>query len=602
MGEVYLAHHPRLPRRDALKVLRSDISADPDYMERFNREADLASKLWHPHIVGIHDRGKYRGRLWISMDFVDGIDTGRLLQEHPGGVPSDMVVDIAKAIASALDYAHAMNLLHRDVKPANILVAGVEHGERRILLADFGVARDLGDTASGSLTATNMTVGTAAYAAPEQLMGLEMDGRADQYSLAATIYHLLAGATLFQHTNPAVVIGKHLNAQPPLVSDSRPELALFDRALDRALSKSPEERYPTCMDFVRALEQPVQQPTAVAPVPNPNNVERRPTPLASPPSGQATDVIDPAGTSRGKRRKWLAFSTSAAAVAVIALVVAFFALQPVENESTAEPFTITGKVRLTGNVVKTSGLPEGYKCAGARDFGEVGPNAPIIVEDESGELLAKGSIDGSDGSRDECQLWFRVHEVPGGARFYRVKVAQEHEMSFTEEEAKAGVELLLSSAEPDPTTTTAPPPKPPPTRTVTVTPTPDVGQESLARLQAIARDDRPSVMAILADKWIPQISSKKLGLVAKGITWDHEAILAEHLRLRNNYPDVKLLWSGDWSTFDAPNFWVTVVGLYSDDPYDVLGWCIDEGFDRDNCIAKVVSTTHPVAGSTKLMP
>ncbi|MGV0617172.1 serine/threonine protein kinase, partial [Mycolicibacterium elephantis] len=87
MGEVYLAQHPRLPRHDALKVLRSDISSDPDYVERFNREADLASKLWHPHIVGIHDRGKYRGRLWISMDFVDGIDAGRLLQDHPDGMP-----------------------------------------------------------------------------------------------------------------------------------------------------------------------------------------------------------------------------------------------------------------------------------------------------------------------------------------------------------------------------------------------------------------------------------------------------------------------------------------------------------------------------------
>ena len=119
-------------------------------MERFNREADLASKLWHPHIVGIHDRGKYRGRLWISMDFVDGIDAGRLLQEHPAGMPTQTVLNIVKAAAAALDYAHGMSLLHRDVKPANILIADVDHGERRILLADFGVARDLADTTSGS--------------------------------------------------------------------------------------------------------------------------------------------------------------------------------------------------------------------------------------------------------------------------------------------------------------------------------------------------------------------------------------------------------------------------------------------------------------------
>src|SRR5215208_6803867 len=192
MGEVYLAQHPRLPRQDALKVLRADISADPDFLERFNREADLVAKLWHPHIVGIHDRGKYRGRLWISMDFVDGTDVSHLLQDrNPAGMPREDAVEIVKAVGSALDYAHGRGLLHRDVKPANILVADVEHGERRILLGDFGVARDMSDTTSGGLTATNMTVGTAAYAAPEQLMGLEVDGRADQYSLAATAFHLL---------------------------------------------------------------------------------------------------------------------------------------------------------------------------------------------------------------------------------------------------------------------------------------------------------------------------------------------------------------------------------------------------------------------------
>jgi serine/threonine protein kinase len=140
------------------------------------------------------------------MDFVDGTDVARLLQErYPDGMPVDDALAIVRAVASALDYSHAKGLLHRDVKPANILVADFEHDERRILLGDFGVARDLAEEAVG-LTATNMTVGTAAYAAPEQLMGLPVDGRADQYSLAATTYHLLTGTQLFQHTNPAGVI------------------------------------------------------------------------------------------------------------------------------------------------------------------------------------------------------------------------------------------------------------------------------------------------------------------------------------------------------------------------------------------------------------
>lgn len=119
-------------------------------------------------------------------------------------MPLNEVLEIVKAVASALDYAHGRGLLHRDVKPANILISDRDHGERRILLGDFGVARDLADSAGNGLTATNMTVGTAAYAAPEQLMGLDLDGRADQYSLAATAYHLLTGGPLFENSNPAV--------------------------------------------------------------------------------------------------------------------------------------------------------------------------------------------------------------------------------------------------------------------------------------------------------------------------------------------------------------------------------------------------------------
>jgi serine/threonine protein kinase, bacterial len=124
MGEVYLAQHPRLPRRDALKVLPADVSADPEYRTRFSREADLASTLWHAHIVSVHDRGEYDGQLWISMDFVDGQDAARLLADRfPAGMPVDEVVRIVTAVASALDYAHKQGLLHRDVKPANIMLS-----------------------------------------------------------------------------------------------------------------------------------------------------------------------------------------------------------------------------------------------------------------------------------------------------------------------------------------------------------------------------------------------------------------------------------------------------------------------------------------------
>lgn len=252
MGEVYLARHPRLPRQDALKVLRADVSADGEYRARFNREADAAASLWHPHIVAVHDRGEFDGQLWIDMDFVDGTDTVSLLRDrYPNGMPGPEVTEIITAVAEALDYAHERRLLHRDVKPANILIANPDSPDRRIMLADFGIAGWVDDPSG--LTATNMTVGTVSYAAPEQLMGNELDGRADQYALAATAFHLLTGSPPFQHANPAVVISQHLSASPPAIGDRVPELTPLDPVFAKALAKQPKDRYQRCVDFARAL-------------------------------------------------------------------------------------------------------------------------------------------------------------------------------------------------------------------------------------------------------------------------------------------------------------------------------------------------------------
>ncbi|MGZ8813444.1 MAG: serine/threonine-protein kinase [Mycobacterium sp.] len=252
MGEVYLVQHPRLPRYDALKILPVELTVDREYRERFNREADVVARLWHPHIVGVHDRGESEGQLWITMDFVEGTDAARLLHEHQGGgLPPEDVVRIVSGVADALDYAHQQGLLHRDVKPSNILLAQSNSKFSRALLADFGIARMVKDTAG--LTATDMTVGTVAYAAPEQLMGQALDGRADQYALAATAFHLLTGQQLFQHDNPAVVISNHLTASPPSIGDRIPELSGLGPAFDRALSKSPADRFDSCSDFAEAM-------------------------------------------------------------------------------------------------------------------------------------------------------------------------------------------------------------------------------------------------------------------------------------------------------------------------------------------------------------
>jgi serine/threonine-protein kinase len=203
--------------------------------------------------VGVHDRGEEDGQLWISMDFVDGLDAARLLADrYPAGMPVEDVARIVTAVASALDYAHKQGLLHRDVKPANIMLTHLDDdGEQRILLTDFGIARDVNEISG--LTATNMTVGTVAYSAPEQLLGEDIDGRTDQYALAATAYHLLTGSHLFPHSNPIVVSNRHINNPPPALSKTRPELAQLDPILAIALAKDADDRFQRCSDFARAL-------------------------------------------------------------------------------------------------------------------------------------------------------------------------------------------------------------------------------------------------------------------------------------------------------------------------------------------------------------
>lgn len=257
MGEVYLARHPRLPRHDALKVLGAAVSGDEEYRQRFNLEAEMVSTLRHPHIVTIYDRGDYEGRLWIAMEYVDGTDAARLLSEqYPDGIPVAEVVRITTAIADALDYAHSHRMLHRDIKPANILLGLHAAGENRVLLADFGVARWIGKPSD--LTGADMTVGTVNYAAPEQLRGDEIDGRADQYALAASAYHLLTGTAPFANSNPAVVISSHLSSPPPAFG--RDDLSRFGPVFARALAKKPGDRFTNCRDFALALRSALDSP------------------------------------------------------------------------------------------------------------------------------------------------------------------------------------------------------------------------------------------------------------------------------------------------------------------------------------------------------
>lgn len=350
MGEVYLAQHPRLPRRDALKLLPPDWSADSEYRARFNREADLASTLWHPHIVGVHDRGEEGGQLWISMDFVDGLDAARLLADrYPAGMPVEEVVRIVTAVGSALDYAHKQGLLHRDVKPANIMMTHLDaDGEQRILLTDFGIARNVNDISG--LTKTNMTVGTVAYSAPEQLLGEDMDGRADQYSLAATAFHLLTGSQLFPSSNPAVIISRHLTALPPALADRRRELANLDPILATGLAKRPQDRFERCSDFARALTDVSPASFAVS-----STAATHAAPRSDEPA--STSAPSPAAKpATGSRRSWALVGGVVATIALIAAVVLVWRPWEIQQSNSAQ-ITSTASVTSTSTVAPTPFQP-----------------------------------------------------------------------------------------------------------------------------------------------------------------------------------------------------------------------------------------------------
>ncbi|MET9328428.1 serine/threonine-protein kinase [Tsukamurella sp. NPDC003166] len=329
MGEVYLVAHPRLPRQEALKILPQDLSNDQSYRVRFNREADLAATLFHPNIVGVHDRGECDGKLWLSMDYVAGTDLDQLIRDrYPRGLPVADVVSVITQVASALDHAHGKGLIHRDVKPANVLLAesGGDAGGR-VLLADFGIARRIDDDAG--LTATNMAVGTVTYAAPEQLADENVDGRTDQYALAATALTLLTGRSPFAGTTPGAVISRKMRGEVPRAAQADPRLAPLDRALSAAMSADPARRFRTCADFARALETaaravgsgPVARPTVAAPAPARQYTPPPAIPQTPPPYPTGAGQVRPPGTQQPAKLPWQAIVS-----AVVLILCSLFGL------------------------------------------------------------------------------------------------------------------------------------------------------------------------------------------------------------------------------------------------------------------------------------
>ena len=247
MAAVFRARDERLGRVVALKLL----AGDEVVRKRFVREARAVAAVDHPHIIPVYEAGEAGGVMFIAMRFVAGDDL-RMVVAREGALRPRRAAAFISPVASALDAAHDAGLVHRDVKPANMLVDVGPGRPEHVYLSDFGVAR--GMVSSSGLTAAGQFLGTPDYASPEQISGRAVDGRADQYALACVAYTLLSGSVPFKREVPMAVLYAHVSAPPPRLTATRPELpAAVNDVLARALAKEPEDRYGSCGAFADAL-------------------------------------------------------------------------------------------------------------------------------------------------------------------------------------------------------------------------------------------------------------------------------------------------------------------------------------------------------------
>ena len=326
MGEVYRAVQLSLDRRVALKVLPPKLAEDDVFRRRFLRESRIAASIDHPSIIPIYETGEDGGLLYIAMRYVDGMDLSTLLRRDGRLTPARTLAIMAQ-VASALDAAHARGLVHRDVKPGNILLAaGPPGSDGHCYLCDFGLIKEVDvQQARSALTATGQFVGTIPYVAPEQIEGGDIDGRADVYSLGCVVFHCLTGERPFERINDIEVVFAHLREPPPPVSSRAPDAPpALDAIVARAMAKSRDDRWPTCTALVTAMQSELRSgaparpgsidaetrsmqipplagrspaPAGSAP-PSPAPPAPVPPPLVPPAASTAAPAVDPAALTR----------------------------------------------------------------------------------------------------------------------------------------------------------------------------------------------------------------------------------------------------------------------------------------------------------------
>jgi eukaryotic-like serine/threonine-protein kinase len=326
MALVYVGTDTLLRRRVAIKVLRDQYASDDDFVKRFSYEAQSAAKLSHPNIVNIYDFGVENDAYYIVMELVDGSTLGELLREERV-LPEGVAIDYAIQISSGLAYAHRQGLLHRDVKPANILVTK----DDVVKLSDFGIARAVSEHTLG-VTQPGMVMGSVAYISPEQAQNHELDERSDLYSVGVVLYQMLTGSLPFTGDTPVAVAIKHVSETPPVIDPATTGVSPAVAAIvARLLRKHPQERFASATELASALREARERPMVAGPIPDGAGGARSAPPPPPPPRrstapDRAPDpqsVVDEYVPPPPPDRRWIVMP----ALLLLAIVIGFFALR-----------------------------------------------------------------------------------------------------------------------------------------------------------------------------------------------------------------------------------------------------------------------------------
>jgi serine/threonine protein kinase len=404
MGVVYIAQQARPQRRVALKVVAPELADDVAFRARFEREASVAAQIEHPHVIPIYEVGEHEGVLFLSMRLVDAPDLGGVIATQ-GSLDQRQATTVIAQIAAALDAAHAAGLVHRDVKPANMLVQG-ELEDPHSYLTDFGLSRHV--RSSSGLTASGTFMGTVDYVAPEQLEGREVDARADIYALGCVLFHAVTGHVPYERDDDIAKMYAHAHISPPSARSLDPSVAPeLQAAIEKAMAKDPDDRFPSAGDFARAALSGAaghkspgggrtvatgaaaptvggHAPTVAAPGPRPGiphapaPVQRRPDPAEA-----STHPLSP--SSNGKRSR---VPLAVGAGGTLALLAA----------------GATAALLLAGD-----DEPETAKSAPVSTASESGP---VSTEPETGETAASSSKPG-EVEEVEYELY-----VPSDQEYY----------------------------------------------------------------------------------------------------------------------------------------------------------------------------------------